>query len=287
MSFDTTCNVLRGDEPAFIDLLEVRCSSTCVLDGRLEPCEWRERSCPEIEIAIPGERATAEFVYRRADGQSQRETSSDKQICIIPPHQLHQLNWLRGADLMLVRLAPEFVKDIALKSGMKGLEIIGHYGVFDPVIWHLGREMRGELRRHRELDTGYLNSVAVVLARHLLSTYASAVRLSTGGLPRYKLRRAVDYINDNMVEDIGFRDIAAHLKMSAYHFARMFKQATGKSPHHYIMCRRMERAKTLLANAGLPISDVAFEVGYKSQSHFTTAFGRLTGVTPAVFRAGI
>jgi AraC family transcriptional regulator len=161
-------------------------------------------------------------------GISARRQAKGK-VSIIPPHQLHQLNWLHGADLTLFRLAPEFVKDLAYQSGMKGVEIIGQYGAFDPVIWHLGREMRGELRRHRDLDTGYLNSVAVVLARHLLSTHASAVRLSTssGGLPRYKLRLAVEYINDNIVEDIGFRDIAAHLKMSAYHFARMFKQSTG------------------------------------------------------------
>ena len=288
MSYDTACNVFRGDEPAFIDLLEVRSSSMRVLDGRLEPCEWRERTCPEIEISIPGERATAEILYRTVDGRSQSQTSTDRQISVIPPRQPHQLNWLRSADLTLIRLAPEFVGDIAHKSGMRGVEIVGQYGAFDPVIWHLGRELRGELRRHRELDAGYLDSVAMVLARHLLSTYASAVRQSvdSGGLPRYKLRRAVDYINDNIGEDISFRDIAAHLKMSAYHFARMFKQTTGESPHHYIMHRRMERAKTLLVDARLPISDVAFEVGYKSQSHFTTCFGRLTGLTPAAFRAG-
>jgi len=259
-----------------------------VLDGRLDPCEWRERACPEIEIAIPGERATAEIIYRTADGGTQCRTSSDRQIAIIPPRQVHRLNWLRSADLTLVRIAPEFVKDLAHRSGMKGVEIIGQSGAFDPVIWHLGREIRGELRRHRELDTGYLDSVAMIFARHLLSTYASAVRqpAESGGLPRYKLRHAVEYINDNIGEDISFRDIAEHLKMSAYHFARMFKQSTGESPHHYIMRRRMDRAKTLLADAKLPISDVAFEVGYKSQSHFTTCFGRLTGLTPAAFRAG-
>ena len=288
MSYETAYKTLSGNEPAFIDMLEVRCSNMRVLDGRLEPCEWRERMCPEIEIAIPGERATAEILYRTADGRSQCQTSSDRQISIIPPRQPHQLNWLRSADLTLVRLTPEFVADIAHKSGMRGVEIVGQHGAFDPVIWHLGREIRGELRRHRELDTGYLNSAAMILARHLLSTYASAVRPSaeSGGLQRYKLRHAVDYINDNIGEDISFRDIASHLKMSAYHFARMFKQSTGESPHHYIMRRRMERAKTLLADAKLPISDVAFEVGYKSQSHFTTCFGRLTGLTPAAFRAG-
>jgi AraC family transcriptional regulator len=74
--------------------------------------------------------------------------------------------------------------------------------------------------------------------------------------------------------------------MSPYHFGRKFKQSTGQSPHNYIARCRIERAKTLLVEAKLPISDVAFEVGYKSQSHFTVCFGRLAGVTPAAFRAG-
>jgi AraC family transcriptional regulator len=289
MSYDTACNVLLGDEPAFTDLLEARCSEMHVLNGRLEPCVCRERARPEIEIAIPGERAAAEVAYQTADGQRHCQSISDRQIAIIPPHQPHQMSWLFGADLMSIRLTPDFVKGIAHERGMRGVEFTGQYGVFDPVIWHLGRALRGELRLHRQLDTGYVKSVAMVLARHLLSTYASDVRLpaENGGLPRYKLRRAVDYINENVVEDISFRDIAAHLKMSAYHFARMFKQSTGESPHHYIVRCRIERAKTLLADAKLPISDVAFEVGYKSQSHFTTCFGRLTGLTPAAFRAGI
>jgi AraC family transcriptional regulator len=288
MSDEAACKTISAHEPAFIDLLEAQCPEMHVLNGRLEPCVCRDRTRPEIEISIPGERAAAELFYQTADGQHHRKTMSDRQISIIPPGHLHQLNWQRGADVTMLRLTPDFVKGVAHEQGMRGVEFSGLYGAFDPVIWHLGRELRAELRLHRQLDTVYVKSVALVLARHLLSTYTSAVRpaIENGGLPRYKLRHAVEYIRDNIGEDISFRDIAAHLKMSAYHFARMFKQSTGESPHHYIMRRRMERAKTLLADARLPISDVAFEVGYKSQSHFTTCFGRLTGLTPAAFRAG-
>ena len=286
MSYDTACNIFRGDEPALMELLEVRCSSMRVLDGRLGPCEWRERACPEIEIAIPGERATAEIIYRTADGRTQCHTSSDRQIAIIPPRQVHQLNWLRSADLTLVRMAPEFVNDLAHRSGMKGVEIIGQSGAFDPVIWHLGREIRGELRRHRELDTGYLDSVAMIFARHLLSTYASAVRqpAESGGLPRYKLRHAVEYINDNIGEDISFRDIAEHLKMSAYHFARMFKQTTGFTPLQFVLEQKIERSKQLLQQKEMTLTDVAYQLGFSSQSHFTSHFRRLTGTTPKHFR---
>jgi AraC family transcriptional regulator len=277
-----------GDGLVFADLLEARCPEMRVMSGRLEAGVCCERTCTEIQIATPGERAVAEIACQAADGRPRRHTMSERQVSIIPPGQPHQLVWRRGADLTVILIAPEFLKRIAHESGMRGIEIIGQYGAFDPVIWHLGRELRAQLRRHRQLDGAYIQSVATVLARHLVSTYVAAVRLpaENGGLPRFKLRRAIEYVNENMVEDIGFRDVAAHLKMSAYHFARMFKQSTGESPHRYIVRCRIERAKALLSEARLPISDVAFEVGYKSQSHFTTCFGRMTGVTPGAFRAG-
>jgi len=170
----------------------------------------------------------------------------------------------RGTDLTVVRIASDLLKRIARESGMRAVEVVGQYGTFDPVIWHLGRAVRAELRRHRQLDGTYLQSVAVVLTRQLLSTYVTAVLpFESGGLPRFKLRRAIEYMHEHMAGDISFRDVAAHVRMSAYHFARMFRQSTGVSPHNYIVRCRMERAKALLAEARLPISDVAFEVGYK------------------------
>ena len=287
MNYETVSNAYRGEEPAFTDQLEATCSDMHVLSGRVEPCVCREQTRPEIEIVIPGERASAEISYRTADGGRQRQSMGDRQISIIPPEQPHQLSWQRGAELMVIRLNPEFMNGIAHECGMRGIQLIGQYATLDPVIWHLGRGLRGELRRHLQLNTAYLSAIATVLARHLLSTYAFTIQHSSrsGGLPRYKLRRAIEYVNDNIMGGISFRDIAAHLKMSAYHFARMFKQSTGESPHQYIMRCRIERAKMLLAEDNVPISDIALDVGYKSQSHFTTCFGRLTGVTPAAFRA--
>ena len=288
MNDQTACDASRQADPAFCDLVQARSSDMHVINGRLDPCVFRERTRTEILIAIPGERAVAELAYQTADGGPQRQTLSERQVCIIPPGQPHQLIWQHSADLTMILLAPDFLKRMAHESGMKGVELAAQYGAFDPVIWHLGRALRGELRRNGRLDSAYLTSVATILSRHLLSTYATAVRLplENGGLPRFKLKRAIEYVHENMVDNISFRDVAAHLRMSAYHFARMFKQSTGESPHRYIVRCRIERAKALLSEARLPISDVAFEVGYKSQSHFTTCFGRLTGVTPAAFRAG-
>lgn len=287
MNEEIVFNSSVREESESADLLEARCSGIHVIAGRVGPGTGRERAHSEIEIAVPGEHAVAEIQYRTSDGHVRRETMTDRQISIIPAGQPHKLSWSRGADVTVARIAPDFLKHIARESGMRVVEVVAQYGAFDPVIWHLGRELRGELRRHRKLDGAYLQSMAIVLTRHLLSSYVTAVvSQESGGLPRFKLRRAIEYVHDNLGSDISFRDVAAHVQMSAYHFARMFKQSTGQSPYNYIVRCRIERAKALLVEASLPISDIALEVGYKTHSHFTACFGRLAGVTPGAFRAG-
>ena len=281
------CDPEAKDEAAFAELIQAHCSEMHVMTGTVGSCADCERCRPEIQILIPGERAVAEILHRTPDGGVRRQTISERQVAIIPAGQEHQLSCRRGTDLSVLRIAPDLLRRVARENGMRAVEVVGQYGAFDPVIWHLGRALCGELRRHRRLDGTYLQSVAIVLTRHLLSTYVTAVLPSeSGGLPRFKLRRAIEYIHERIGGDISFRDVADHVGMSPYHFARMFKQSTGMSPHNYIVQCRIERAKALLAEARLPISDIAFEVGYRSQSHFTTCFGRVTGITPAAFRAG-
>jgi AraC family transcriptional regulator len=286
MSEEIVCNLLGKGEAEFAELLEARSSDIQVMTGKVGPSTGGERIHSEIQIAIPGERTIAEIQYRTPDGRVQRQTMTERQISIIPAGQPYQFS-PRGADLTIARIAPALLKRAARACGMRAVEVVGQYGAFDPLLWHLGRELRAELRRHRKVDSTYLHSVAIVLTQHLISTYVTAVLpLERGGLPRFKLRRAIEYIHENMAGDISFRDVARHVQMSPDYFARMFKQSTGQSPHNYIVRCRMERAKTLLVETKLPISDVAFEVGYKSQGHFTTCFARLVGVTPAAFRAG-
>jgi AraC family transcriptional regulator len=279
---------MAPEQPGFTDVLEGRSAGMLVVNGRLEPGARGERTRPEIEIAIPGERAAAEITYQTADGLQQHRSVTEKHVSIIPAGQPHQVAWRRAADVTVFLLTPVFVGEVAHQWSMGRVHLIEEYAALDPLIWYLGREVRAELRRHRGLDTTYLESVAVVLVRHVLTTYASSPWPTgeSSALPRYKLRHAIEFIRENIHKDISFHDIAAHLKMSAFHFARMFKHSTGHSPHQYIVRSRVNRAKKLLAETKLPITDVAFEVGYKTQSHFTTSFSRLVGVTPAAFRAG-
>jgi len=75
--------------------------------------------------------------------------------------------------------------------------------------------------------------------------------------------------------------------MSPYHFARSFKAATGLSPHQYVVHRRVERAKALLADTGLTIAEVARAVGFSNHSHLASHVRRLLGVSPRALRQDI
>jgi AraC family transcriptional regulator len=86
-------------------------------------------------------------------------------------------------------------------------------------------------------------------------------------------------------EAVDLNELAGTAGVGYFHFFKAFKQSMGVSPNQYMLERRVERAKALLARTELPIADIALRVGFSSQSHFATTFRRLAGATPRVYRA--
>jgi len=115
------------------------------------------------------------------------------------------------------------------------------------------------------------------------------IQISHGGIAPHKLRKAVALINHNLFDEaekrVALRTVAQEIGMSYFHFSRAFKQSMGMTASNYIAKRRIERAKKMLEETELPISEIALRSGFSSQSHFTTAFRRVAGATPKVFRA--
>ena len=79
--------------------------------------------------------------------------------------------------------------------------------------------------------------------------------------------------------------LAREAGVSAFHFARLFKQSTGNSPHQYLLQRRLDRAKTMLRQAQMSLAEISASTGFADQSHFTKVFRRFTGVTPSEYRS--
>ncbi len=91
-------------------------------------------------------------------------------------------------------------------------------------------------------------------------------------------------MTSHLDDDIGLADLAEVACLSQFHFVRMFSAKMGMPPHRYLGLMRLERAKTLLAVGGQPIADISVICCFSSQSNFSRAFRRATGMTPLEYR---
>jgi AraC-like DNA-binding protein len=119
-----------------------------------------------------------------------------------------------------------------------------------------------------------------------LPSLASAPQ-ARGGLSPAAMRRVHEYVEAHLNNRIELVELSAIAGLSVFHFAREFKQSAGVTPHYYLMRRRVERAKELLASTDLSLSEIAFATGFSDQSHFTRHFRQMIGMTPGQFRRSL
>jgi AraC-like DNA-binding protein len=97
------------------------------------------------------------------------------------------------------------------------------------------------------------------------------------------LLRAKDLIDRDYAEPLDVPALAREAHASTAHFSRSFRRAFGETPHKYLQRRRIERAKELLRNADLTVTEASVEVGFRSLGSFSTAFRALVGVAPTCY----
>ena len=217
------------------------------------------------------------------------------EIAIIPAGVSSHWRWhsSRPQETLQIYLHPQFVQKTAERCDLNHAQqvIEPQLGVRDEQLGYLAISLLYELKGKNVVGRLYADSVAPVIAVQLVRRYSCLkdVRISKGGMAPQKLRRAIEYISDQLEQEgeIALAVVAEEVGMSYYHFSRAFKQSMGLSPINYITRQRMERAKRLLAETELPIAEIALRAGFSSQSHFTTSFRRLAGVTPSTFRRGM
>lgn len=144
------------------------------------------------------------------------------------------------------------------------------------------READGADPVARLLADGMAAALAARLLR--LGGYAPVDPDPRALAPR-RLRRALDFMAARLGEDIGIAEIAEAAGLSAYHFARAFRAATGLPPYRYLTESRIARAQTLMRTTELSLAQIAFECGFGSQAQFTTMFSRIVGMPPGRWRA--
>jgi AraC family transcriptional regulator len=224
-------------------------------------------------------------------GLGMRGTQTKGGVSILPSGLEHQASVEGTSEHLALYLEPRIINRAAAESGLGGpVEIAERYIRTDPVISNVGMALLAELNSEALSGRLYAESLANVLAIHLLRYYSN----SDGSSPRYqgglsgpKLRQVTEFIAANYSHDIKLAELAQVAGMSNFHFAREFKRTTGTTPHQYLIQFRVDRAKSLLGNHKLPLVEVGLRSGFSHQSHFTRLFRRLTGTTPHLYRLGL
>lgn len=197
--------------------------------------------------------------------------------------------------MLLLYLRPLFVRAVARELNFPHNEIglTPQIGFRDKHICHVAMSLLHELNEANVVGRLYADSLATGLAIQLVRCYSSLkdIHVGHGGMAPHKLRKAIALIDHHLSDEeegrVALRAVAQDVRMSYFHFSRAFKQAMGMTATNYIAERRIERAKRMLEETELPISEIALRSGFPSQSHFTTAFRRLAGATPKAFRAAL
>jgi len=161
---------------------------------------------------------------------------------------------------------------------------------FDHDLWETVLKLRAQVKNSDRSQSAYVEALSLALAYELMSMNEGVplpdARLR-GGLPGWQQAKLAQYIDEHLAEDVSLASLAELVQLSPFHFSRAFKQSFGMPPHRYLTSRRIERAKSLLAERKLSVTEIGLDIGFSETSAFTSAFRKVTGETPTSYRRSL
>jgi len=208
------------------------------------------------------------------------------QIHILPANVPVGIRLFGPAENLVVSLSPRLLSEASPGQGTEHLALRPLFGLEDNLI----AELVYAVWRHGTCaspDGYYVRMLAAALAAHLVRSYATGPPPSPAS-PRFlagsRLASVLAYIDENIDGRLTLPRLATVARLSLFAFVRSFKSSTGLPPHRYVLRKRVERAKVLLADDSLSIAHVALRCGFADQSAFANAFRKLTLLTPRAYR---
>jgi AraC family transcriptional regulator len=160
----------------------------------------------------------------------------------------------------------------------------------DTTLWDTAVKLRKQIESAGSDNRLYFEALGVVLAHELVRLNAGIRPVEApvrGGLAGWQQRIVTSYIEEHLSEQIPLATLARLVRLSPYYFCRAFKQSLGMPPHRYHNSRRIEHAKTLLAQPELSVTEIGLTVGFSETSSFTAAFRKATGQTPTGYHRSL
>jgi AraC family transcriptional regulator len=262
---------------------------TVLVSSYVDPV-WTEEftTAPTPDLLLVEVTKGAYVVESRKAGTWQRATYRPGSVGVTAPGNASTLRWRaeipQRMESVHVHLSAHVLAATAESLGARGRQALDQLPdcllLGDPLVesavLSLGRAVPKQAPRL------YADAIGQMLATHLL--YGAGRSQPTGKLSRPALSEVVDYMHMHLQDDIDLAVLAKLANLSKFHFLRLFAQATGVTPHRYLVRLRLQRAATMLRDTRQTILQVAESCGYRSQGHFAGAFRRQFGVSPTEFR---
>lgn len=198
-----------------------------------------------------------------------------------PGHSMHYY---------LPRTTLNLIADEAHAPRISDLRYDPGVGFDDSVIRNLSIALYPAFENPQQTSRMFVDHMTMAVATHMAHAYGgmrTAVRQARGGLAPWQVLRAQEIIDAGLDGNVALATIARECGLSVSHFSRAFRQSTGMPPHAWLLQRRIDTAKTLLADRKLVLAEVALQCGFADQSHFTRVFSRNVGVSPGLWRRAI
>jgi AraC family transcriptional regulator len=193
-------------------------------------------------------------------------------------------------ELIVCALDPVLVSELAEEMVDPGtIEIRNHVGFRDESVASLTCLLEKEGNSGGLAGGLYVDHLTCALTVRLLSlgNKIDDAKKVTNKLPDHILRRVVDRMEADLSNTLDLKTLAVESGYSRNHFLRMFRAATGYTPHRYLLRLRVKRAQALMKNKSMRLIDVALACGFSSHAHLSHAFRQLVGATPSEYRRNI
>jgi AraC family transcriptional regulator len=234
------------------------------------------------------------FLHDRACGQSRIRSAQHTYDLTIAPGQIDiypagfqmDYGWwdCTPGRLCAIELCAQQLRELLEEdSDQFGLRIT--LSGCDPSLAQLLRCIRTEIKQHCPSGKLFADGLSLALVGYLKARYPATdtVPQTRGRLSKAQVKLIVEFVEGHLGSDLRVTELAALLDLSPHYFHLLFRTSFGMTPHRYVLQRRMEAARRMLRTE-TPITDIAYSLGFSSQAHFTQAFRRHTGSTPARVR---
>lgn len=220
------------------------------------------------------------FAYRR-----DQYVTPTTGLIVINPGEAHTGEAAIPSGFRYRALYPETEQMQHIAAEIKGrnrdIPFFSQPVIHDAALFHEFRRLHVALESVSstlEHESRYLWALAQLIARHA----DPPPRPNALKRERSEVKKLRRYLDEHYAEDVNLADLAALVNWNAFYLLRVFRSEIGLPPHAYLENVRIREAQRFLKQ-GLPVIEVAYQTGFSSQSHFTTTFKRLIGVTPGQY----